>query len=873
MSSLENIQSTLTKLFKDGHRIVFWQDSDREFEEALHQLTLDGVSLIRLDQEPALLVKYRLEIEAPEQPFLLYQPGPPPPHEEDWFLDVRLYAAPFAADRATMHLRELGLHQQSLRDHLAERAIFLSNKDRMARLKKFIQPDDGEEAIDRSMMAVVTKADQTDLFNIIIALLQELDGDALEGIPTAWTEFGKFGLEQSFWKMVEERFGYSEESSSLRNLLIRLMVSDFAKSLHVPLPTSLRHLSLPERGAANSVVCLGQWRDSAKRSQRYEHLSSVVASIIKLDEHLPNLSIEDMADVKTFLEVEKNIASQLRTRILETKNIINLDEIRSIVSQRLDGYWASNQLSNTEHAPRIPMRRVYDALLYASELFDLKNNLQYDGLKAQGPKDYFDLYTQRLYRVDQLYRLFHEASTEAKKSGWDILKSLAPEVEALYGNWFIQTLSLNWGVVAEELVRDKWRILGINDSVSKQFEFYDKHVKFLLEKNDSRRVFVIISDALRYEAGKELADQLNGKYRFSARIESQVCVLPSYTALGMAALLPRKRLDYTDNGTVLVDGQSSSGLEQRSKILESFKGKAIKAETLMSMKQAEGREFIRDFRVVYVYHNVIDAIGDSASTEEDTFQAVRTTINDLSALISKIVNDFGGNNLLVTSDHGFLFQLDAPSEIDKNAITNKPPGTILSKKRYLLGRDLPQDPMVIKGSTNNTAGTTDGLDFWVPKGANRFHFVGGARFVHGGATLQEVVVPIIKIQQMKGKSSEATKIRTVGISVLGSPPFKITTNRHRFVFIQNEAVTERVKPLIARIAIYDGDSPITNVENITFDNQSKDLNEWKKDVRLTLSSRTYDKKSRYQLIVRNADTGVEELRMDVTIDMAFSNDF
>ena len=33
----------------------------------------------------------------------------------------------------------------------------------------------------------------------------------------------------------------------------------------------------------------------------------------------------------------------------------------------------------------------------------------------------------------------------------------------------------------------------------------------------------------------------------------------------------------------------------------------------------------------------------------------------------------------------------------------------------------------------------------VPKGASRFHFAGGARFVHGSAMPQEVVVPVITV--------------------------------------------------------------------------------------------------------------------------------
>ena len=43
------------------------------------------------------------------------------------------------------------------------------------------------------------------------------------------------------------------------------------------------------------------------------------------------------------------------------------------------------------------------------------------------------------------------------------------------------------------------------------------------------------------------------------------------------------------------------------------------------------------------------------------------------------------------------------------------------------------------------------MQFWVPKGNNRFHFTGGARFVHGGAMLQEIVVPVIQVKHLKDK--------------------------------------------------------------------------------------------------------------------------
>jgi hypothetical protein len=82
-----------------------------------------------------------------------------------------------------------------------------------------------------------------------------------------------------------------------------------------------------------------------------------------------------------------------------------------------------------------------------------------------------------------------------------------------------------------------------------------------------------------------------------------------------------------------------------------------------------------------------------------------------------------------------------------------------------------------------------------------------------------------------------------------------------------------VKPATVKLAIYDGEEPVTNVETITFDSSSADMNQWKKTVSLTLQGRQYESKRVYQLILRDADTGVEQARFEVTIDLAFGNDF
>jgi hypothetical protein len=147
-----------------GHRIVWWQDSDGEFTEELDNLDLetchdDGVTLIRLGDEPTLSVKVRLMLDEPKARFLVYEAGSPPDPAHDLLLDVRKWAAPFSADKSTLILRELGLVDDlSLKAHITARARFFGSRERMDKLIRLVSPSDGAYQIDLKIMAVLARA-------------------------------------------------------------------------------------------------------------------------------------------------------------------------------------------------------------------------------------------------------------------------------------------------------------------------------------------------------------------------------------------------------------------------------------------------------------------------------------------------------------------------------------------------------------------------------------------------------------------------------------------------------------------------------------------------------------------------------------------
>ena len=694
------------------------------------------------------------------------------------------------------------------------------------------------------------------------------DCDAgLEAISGIWGQVQKNELEDAFWGFVKDSFGYDEENPSLKSLLINLLVTDLAFVMDQALPDSLKHFVLPKR--SNVAVCLGQWRDSNTKGPSYDKLSNIVAESLEIDEQLSGVKLEQLLGAATFIGVEKVIARELRDRVIQTADAINADDIKQIAQRRQDMHWANNLLSSSVEVPRKGLHAVYEAIITAANFFELKRT-KADGFDFTSADQMYKAYTVELFRFDQLYRLFCEHADTAESEGWGLLKDLQDIIEAVYCNWYLDTLAMQWGQLIEP---EKWQI----DGVANQYDFYKKYVSPVAGKSTSRGKitgYVIISDAFRYEAAEELTAELNGKYRFVADLKTMLGVLPSYTSLGMAALLPHEKLEYSDKGEVLVDGKSCASFQQRAELLAQYGGVAIKAEDLVTMKKDDGRDFVRDKDVVYIYHNTVDAMGDSASTESQTFHAVRKAVNELADLVRYIINNLNGSQIFITADHGFIYTETKPNETDKNKLDNKPDEAVKINKRFMVGRTLPEVNDSYSGKLSVTAGVNVNSDmsFVLPKGLSLFYFTGGARFVHGGMSLQETVVPVVVAGRVRGRKAETTKERKVSVQVLGTN-HRITTSSHRFQLLQTDAVSERVKQMTLKVAVFDGDKAVTNIESVTFDSNSDNMGDRTKWVTLTLQNIEYNKDKVYYLILRDSEDKIEKQRIEVKIDRAFTNDF
>lgn len=859
--------------FKENNRIVFWYDPENDFTNELASIALTNVNIINMEDESTFGIKLKLELEDTVGKYLLYFPSKEPEPEKDWLLDIKLYSRSFYADRFSIIFNELGLHQQSLREHLAKRDKFLASKARLNALKKWVVPDCTVLELDLAMIAVVVKAENCDLPHILFSLAEEaVENDSgLEDTPASQIDLEKYALLPSLVKFLQDEIGYPASVEELRDggsfkfgyFLIRLLTTGFCESIG-DVPDWAQNLVIPSSSAkATSRAMLSRWRDSSRYYRAFDVVSSWVSEALRIKDKLNDFDVNELAQVETFEAVERQIIIEIAHAIPQSERL-QLAEYSEVIASRLDNYWASR---HKDDDTRKKYRVIYKALSSAVDLFSLRHEYS-AGFNFTNTHDLYNAYERELYKFDMAYRHYSEASYRAHV---EVLKNLDESVEQCYSHWFIDNLSSNWGekIVSEDKL-NLWHI----DGIANQQDFYNKQVSSAFSKAKKSRVVVIISDAFRYEAAVELKDRINEKRYSEATLISQLGVVPSYTTLGMASLLPHNTLEYREGigDDVFVDGQSSKGTASRNRILTAYKGIAVTAEEMKGWSRDEGREVLRDQQLVYVYHNVVDARGDSSSTESETFLAVEHAIEELTELTRKILMHFNTTTVLVTADHGFLFQKSKLDDSDRTSLAEKPTNTLKSKKRYVIGFDLPEPKDALSGTTINTAGTSSDTRFWVPKGANRFHFVGGARFVHGGVMPQEIVVPVLTVKQLRGQKAEKRTKRKVGV-ISAKTALKMVNNIQRFDLMQTEAVTDQVLPVTISTAIYDGNVIVSSEEVLTFESATDSVAERVKQVRLSLSGTDFDRKKDYFLILKDKDLNTEVERYRVTIDLAFTDDF
>jgi hypothetical protein len=270
----------------------------------------------------------------------------------------------------------------------------------------------------------------------------------------------------------------------------------------------------------------------------------------------------------------------------------------------------------------------------------------------------------------------------------------------------------------------------------------------------------------------------------------------------MAQLLPGEKT--FNNGEILSDGLSTSGTENRSKILQKHKENAVAVqyETVKGMKEKDARVLFKN-NLVYVYHDVIDATGDKRVSERRTFEAVEDAIGELAKLVKMLHSSYGVANVWVTADHGFLY---TDEKIEDKSLEVLPKNTLLSHNRFFLTEENHSQELGYTFPLSATTAFKEELYVTTPFSVNRYRKSGvGHQFVHCGGSLQELITPLI-ISSRK-RIDVAKKVNP---TILNQNKLSVVSNILKFNVLQENELSKLEKERTIRIALYKDDQIVSN---------------------------------------------------------------
>ncbi len=835
-------------------RIIFWYDEDKEFEDKLDDIVLENAKVIALTGSNVFSVKKLLSVDDLTTNYLVYSPMSYDRPDDNWLLDIELYSESFRADLISIWMDEMGLASTpAMRKQVKNYRAYFNAKDRRLKISSQNKIPTTPAQLHMAVMAAICGLKDSQPNQILRSVFRE--GLDLNYNPI-YQDFVKYHADDAFWAMIRQGTGFIEEEPDLGLLAIHLLLTAATRTMRQEYLAGLDHfISIPHQAYCYDFI--SEWIHSEDSKQLYE-VARYVEEEVRLYHRFEKLTVDDLVGTECFPCINEVILTKMMTEISD--HIIDVDMITTTVEKRRTCAWYEL------------FENFYDGILQVANMqnFFKEHSAGFHTAEAKG---IWKEYTESYYQMDTYYRLFHLSFQKSLETSNilldDLFKHVVDKVEGLYTHWFLGELGNNWSDVCADELKTYGKVL----EVPQQEDFYRSHIKA-----SDNKLFVIISDAMRYEVAATMAEQLQRETQSKVSISSMQSIFPSITKFGMAALLPHKELTVelrSDNLTVLADGQpTASGYREKVLKKEDLASVALKYNDIIAMKRAERSALVKGMNVVYIYHDTIDEASHTSDTA--VFSACDKTISELKNLVRIIVNEFGGTNILITADHGFLYTYSPLNENDKVDSSSFKGMDVEYGRRYAIVKKgtKPDYLMPVKFLNGNTE-----FEGFAPRESIRIKMNGGGmNFVHGGISLQEMVVPLIEYHYLRNDSMEYKRNRqkydTKPVTVrLLSANRKISNMIFSLNFYQKDAVGANREAATYLVYFTDENGKqISDVQKIIADKTSENGTERTFRCSFNLKSLKYSNTATYYLVITDEQGLQIPQREPFQIDIAFSID-
>lgn len=830
----QEARKEIIKLFgrKDasGRKIIFWYDPPANFKDDISSDSYDCCKVLFCDKNE-FAIKKTIEHDDKESDFLVYLPSEKPADNENWLLDILMYSEEYYADTVALTMRRMNLTNTDLRRVIEWHSKFFDAESRTKRLSNYVTVNDDMKPSDlrMAMMCVLVKASSRSIESVLTELVFD------NSQSSKYADLKKFGFEEYLWDEICRYYNY-EGDQKIETLIKRFMFTALLeqKAEFDALPSFYDQYKISGPGQMDAKFFV----DKIKSDKRYEALQLDIATDLKIEGLLVSRDITCVQTADIFECIDTDIIRKISISL--SNGSLDYNTFERVISDRLNSMWY--EMHSHEYA----------ILSSVMAFFKRLETPISTGLLAT---DYVQNYTESYYLVDTYYRRICANYNKLENPSSE-MEDLMRMVEAAYQSKFLDPLGKAFSDALKE--QGNWDFPGLKMSRN----FYQE-----VQAKNYKKCFVIISDGFRYEIGRELYEKLkiDSVLNGNEEIKYAISPLPSETRFGMASLLPHRIMAYM-NKLVTVDNQSTVDTMARDAVLKNKKESyaAIQYKDINKMSRNELRTYMADKSLVYIYHNVMDKAGEH--DESKVFDVATTAVDEILALIRKLYNNLQISNFYVTADHGFLYRRNEIEESQKysNVVSLHP---IEASKRYVLTDDMSlQIPYTVEFPLKNVS---DGAYKVIsPYGYDLFKTQGsGLQYVHGGASLQEIIVPVIHLGELRAAGNKEA-VSPVGVR-LKSITRKITNRSFTLEFEQYEKVEERKQAITCETYLVDEDgNKVSGEYRFVAASESDDVDARCTKIRFNLMNIEFDRSKRYYLMLRNIAKPDEYIeREQFTIDI------
>jgi hypothetical protein len=465
---------------------------------------------------------------------------------------------------------------------------------------------------------------------------------------------------------------------------------------------------------------------------------------------------EDLGRIDTFRFEESTVLEAaldaLQQRQFRSAAQWAAQRLSSDSKQQSDSFWLQQDPARHETWQLIAAAaRLGEAIHHAGDLSSNLPSLQ----------QAVDRYVERGAAVDQAHRLLEQRRLTALAPQIPAFERLLVELDALRQLW--HQWADRWAIAFNALCKEHG---FLPEPSLQQRHLFHEEVEPLLRNalnRESQRCAVFLVDALRYEMAIELFQQLQDMPASNVQLKARLAELPTITAVGMNVLAPVVSQGRLSPSLSSNDGGSIQGIrageflvtnpDTRLRAMQACtpgaKAQKISLEELINLKSETLRKKVDQARLLMVHNKEIDDAGEKG-VGLDVFARV---LRDLRSAWHRL-RSAGVRNFVITSDHGFLLLEGLAAAVQSHGTKATP-----SRRHVIRPHAVNHDGEVRVALTDLGYQGVEG-HLMMPMDTAVFATnQQDMRFVHGGNSLQERLIPVLIIEHREKPGGSTQRFR------------------------------------------------------------------------------------------------------------------